>query len=107
MNLHPAWQYDEMKQVGKDYGSLAEVEAYDARHGKFRNVEKENEEILGKLGIRSGHPAAVTCQSSVCPLHLICSSSVPVRLYPRLQEMAILHPVGCLTPDRRVCYMIY
>ncbi len=54
MNAHPSWQYDEMKQVGKDYGSIAEVEAYDARHGKFRNVEKENEDILDKLGIRSG-----------------------------------------------------
>ena len=55
MNNHPAWQYDEMKQIGKDYGSLAEVEAYDARHGKFRNVEKENEEILEKLAIRPEH----------------------------------------------------
>ncbi len=48
----PSWQYDEMKQIGKDYGSLAEVEAYDARHGKFRNVEKENDDILAKLGVR-------------------------------------------------------
>ncbi len=55
MNAYPPWQYDEMKQIGKDYGSLAEVEAYDARHGKFRNVEKENEAILAKLGIGPGH----------------------------------------------------
>jgi cyclopropane fatty-acyl-phospholipid synthase-like methyltransferase len=49
---HPLWQYDEMKQIGKDYSDLAEVEAYDARHGKFRNVEKENEDILAKLHIQ-------------------------------------------------------
>jgi putative AdoMet-dependent methyltransferase len=55
MEAYPGWQYDEMKQIGKDYGSLAEVEAYDARHGKFRNVDRENEEILERLGIRPDH----------------------------------------------------
>jgi len=52
MNSYPAWQYDETQQVGKDYGSMAEVEAYDQRHGKFRNVQKENDEILNVLAIR-------------------------------------------------------
>ena len=55
MNEHPSWQYDEMKQIGKDYGSLAEVEAYDARHGKFRNIEKENADILEALGTQPDH----------------------------------------------------
>lgn len=55
MNDYPSWQYDEMKQIGKDYDDLAEVEAYDARHGKFRNVEKENELILEKLCVKLEH----------------------------------------------------
>jgi putative AdoMet-dependent methyltransferase len=55
MSEYPSWQYDEMKQIGKDYDSLAEVEAYDARHGKFRDVEKENEEILESLHVQPDH----------------------------------------------------
>jgi putative AdoMet-dependent methyltransferase len=52
MNRYPAWQYDEFRQIGTDYGSLAEVEAYDARHAKFRNVEKENDAVLEALRTR-------------------------------------------------------
>jgi putative AdoMet-dependent methyltransferase len=52
MNEYVSWQYDEMKQIGRDFGDPAEVEAYDARHGKFRNVEKENDEVLAKLDVR-------------------------------------------------------
>lgn len=55
MSEYPSWQYDEMKQIGKDYGDLAEVEAYDVRHGKFRNVEKENERILENLCLKPEH----------------------------------------------------
>ena len=55
MNNYPAWQYDEMKQIGKDYGNLEEVEAYDVRHGKFRDIEKENEAILESLRVKTDH----------------------------------------------------
>jgi len=55
MTEHPSWQYDEMQQIGKDYDDLTEVEAYDARHGRFRDVEKENEDILKSLDLRSDH----------------------------------------------------
>lgn len=55
MSEYPSWQYDEMKQIGKDYGSVAEVEAYDARHGRFRDVEKENESIVKGLRLRPDH----------------------------------------------------
>lgn len=43
MSTTPRWQYDEMKQVGIDYSDLAEVERYDARHSRFRDVDKINE----------------------------------------------------------------
>lgn len=51
----PKWLYDEIKQVGKDYADISEVEQYDAFHSKFRNVEKENEEILNRLAIGKNH----------------------------------------------------
>lgn len=55
MSEYPAWQYDEMRQIGKDYGDPAEVEAYDIRHGKFRDIEKENEIILENLRVQPEH----------------------------------------------------
>jgi ubiquinone/menaquinone biosynthesis C-methylase UbiE len=44
-----------MRQIGRDYGTAAEAEAYDARHARFRNVEKENEAILESLCIEPEH----------------------------------------------------
>lgn len=55
MSEYPSWQYDEMRQIGKDYGNIAEVEAYDARHGKFRDIEKENNLILETLNVQKDH----------------------------------------------------
>lgn len=55
MSEHPSWQYDELKQIGKDYNDPAEVESYDDRHGRFRDVEKENEGILQALGVKPEH----------------------------------------------------
>ena len=52
MSTVPSWQFNEMKQVGKDYADVAEVQAFDAFHGKLRNVEKENEAILALLSIQ-------------------------------------------------------
>ncbi len=55
MDSYPSWQYEEMKQIGKDYGDRAEVEAYDARHARFRDVEKENEAILKGIRLQPEH----------------------------------------------------
>jgi hypothetical protein len=44
MNEYPSWQYDEMKQVGKDY---------DLRHRKFRL--KKNELLLESLRVKPEH----------------------------------------------------
>lgn len=54
MNERPQWQYDEMHQVGVDYADPQAVAVYDARHRKFRDVEKENEAILDGLDVRAG-----------------------------------------------------
>jgi putative AdoMet-dependent methyltransferase len=51
MSTVPAWQYDEFKQIGTDYDSIAEVEAYDRRMQSLRNVAQEAEHILGVLDV--------------------------------------------------------
>lgn len=45
------WQYDEFKQVGKDYSSQQEVEIYDASHADFRDIEQECKAILDAISI--------------------------------------------------------
>jgi putative AdoMet-dependent methyltransferase len=42
----PVWQYDEMKQVGRDYSDPVEVNKYDLRHRNFMDFDKECEKIL-------------------------------------------------------------
>ncbi len=74
MSNLPAWQFDEMKQVGKDYAEASEVEAFDAFHGKLRDVEKENEAIIKTLSIQKHHSVidfgagtgAFAIQSAAC-----------------------------------------
>jgi len=53
MSDHSTWQYDEFKQVGKDYGDPAEVEVYDASHGDFRDLEGEADTVLDRLALGS------------------------------------------------------
>jgi len=53
MNIPSSWQYDEFKQVGKDYGDSAEVEAYDASHGEFRDIQAEANAVLDLLALGS------------------------------------------------------
>ncbi len=55
MSDFPAWQFDELKQVGKDYADVSEVEAFDVFHGQFRDVKKENERIIETLSIQKQH----------------------------------------------------
>lgn len=52
MSNQPQWQYDEMQQIGKDYGDVSEVEAYDARHSKLRNAKQEIQSIIDRLDIQ-------------------------------------------------------
>ncbi len=46
------WLYDEMKQVGVDYTRITEIEDYDNRMGKLRDIKKESEDIINLLGIK-------------------------------------------------------
>ena len=48
-----SWQYDEFKQVGKDYSEPTEVEIYDATHADFRDQEAESNQVLDTLEIKT------------------------------------------------------
>jgi ubiquinone/menaquinone biosynthesis C-methylase UbiE len=50
-----SWQYDEMIHIGEDFANREVVEAYDASHRRFRNVEKENETIIKGLCVQKNH----------------------------------------------------
>ena len=52
---NPSWYFDEFNQVGIDYSRIEEVEAYDARYAKFRNVVDENNAILDALKVQPDH----------------------------------------------------
>jgi len=46
------WQFDESIPVGSDFTSLEVVEAYDAFHRRFRDVDKENAAIIAGLDLQ-------------------------------------------------------
>ena len=50
---HPVWQYDEFKQVGKDYSNQTEVENYESSHADFRDIEAESHRVLAALAVKS------------------------------------------------------
>ncbi|MEN8140843.1 MAG: class I SAM-dependent methyltransferase [Thermodesulfobacteriota bacterium] len=54
MKNHLSWQYDEFKQVGKDYADGEEASNYDARHADFRDMEAESNKVLDTLGLKMG-----------------------------------------------------
>jgi len=50
MKSMPLWQYDELNHPGEDFDFEAEV--YDEKWRKFRDVQKENEELLSRLNLQ-------------------------------------------------------
>ena len=48
------WTYDEMKHVGTDYESADEVDDYDRRMSRVRDIAAEIEEALSALELSSG-----------------------------------------------------
>ena len=67
---NPSWYYNEMVQVGADFTKREVVEAYDNRHRRFRDIDKENEVILAGLGLQSGYTLAdIGCGTGALVLH--------------------------------------
>ncbi|MFC1925927.1 class I SAM-dependent methyltransferase [Chloroflexota bacterium] len=53
MTEHPSWQYDEFRQIGRDYGDPAHVEDYDSRHSAYRDIDAECQSTLDSLDLPS------------------------------------------------------
>ncbi len=51
MDRQPAWQWNEIQQVGTDYSDVAEVERYEQCMGQFRDLAAEDAAILETLGL--------------------------------------------------------
>jgi putative AdoMet-dependent methyltransferase len=51
----PKWFYNEMKHSGVDYTDTAQVQAYDARHQRFRDYQKAATVIIEKLDLGPEH----------------------------------------------------
>ena len=50
--IFPAWQYDEMQQVGTDYTDAAHVEAYDGQMQRLRDVKEETKGIIQSINLK-------------------------------------------------------
>lgn len=54
MKQPPAWQFDEFRQIGRDYRSAEEVRIYDETHGRFRDLAAEANSALDALAVEAG-----------------------------------------------------
>lgn len=58
MSNHPLWQWDESVPISTDFSDRSVVEAYDARHRQFRDIDGENADRLAKLKLQPGQTVA-------------------------------------------------
>ena len=88
----PEWQWDERVQVGTDYQDPAEVAAYDARMGRFRDVQAENRAILEALALTpeqillefgTGTGSFAIAAAGVCAAVYACDVSPMMLAYAR------------------------
>jgi putative AdoMet-dependent methyltransferase len=88
----PKWFYNEMKHSGVDYTDTAHVQAYDARHQRFRDYQKASAAIIEKLGIGPEHTvidmgagtgAFALCAAPKCKYIYAVDVSQPMLAYSR------------------------
>lgn len=53
--MNPRWLFNEMRPSGTDYTDLKNVQEYDEKMKKIRNVAQESAEIIAQLGLTSEH----------------------------------------------------
>ena len=51
MKSNQKWFYDENIQVGTDYQDISNVQAYDLQMAKFRDVKKEETDIIEAISL--------------------------------------------------------
>jgi ubiquinone/menaquinone biosynthesis C-methylase UbiE len=49
------WYFNELQQVGVDYADIKEVQAYDLRMQKIRDVNKEIQDIMSAINLKEEH----------------------------------------------------
>ena len=55
MKSFPGWYFNELQQVGIDYTDIKEVQAYDLRMQRIRDVNKEIQEIMTEINLNEEH----------------------------------------------------
>ncbi len=48
------WYFNELQQVGLDYTDIKEVQAYDLRMKKIRDIKKEIQDMVSEINIKKG-----------------------------------------------------
>jgi putative AdoMet-dependent methyltransferase len=71
--VHPKWQYDEMKPCGVNFNRITVARAYDKRHQRLRNYKAESEEIIALLGLEANQTVLdMGCGTGAFTIHAAC-----------------------------------
>lgn len=87
----PAWQYDEMKQIGTDYASEDEVRQYDERMGRFRDRAADADAIIEAIGLDHDHIVMeIGCGTAEFAIHASerCERVIAIDISPVMLEYA-------------------
>ncbi len=97
MQQIPKWQYNERKFAGVDFADISEVQAYDERMSKIRDVETESKSIIKVLApppsatlleIGAGTGAFSMEAAKYCAKVIALDVSVPMIEYAKRKALA-------------------
>jgi len=70
MQTIPEWQYNEFEHTGVNYADAEIAQDYDQQHQRFRNYQKDTEQIMGLLGLdKSQTVIDMGCGTGAFALH--------------------------------------
>ena len=94
--MHPAWQYDELRQVGVNFENAAQVAAYDAKQGsdpeaeraliaswRFRRAPSSSIWVVAQRPLR-GQPPGMVQWSTRSTSRRRCSTTLATRREPKV-----------------------
>jgi ubiquinone/menaquinone biosynthesis C-methylase UbiE len=91
----PGWQYDEMKFCSVKFDSAKRARAYDKSHQRFRDFEKESEEIISLLCLNASHTVLdMGCGTGAFTIHAakhlrkVCAVDVSKAMLRRARKKA-------------------
>ncbi|MDD2402306.1 MAG: class I SAM-dependent methyltransferase [Clostridia bacterium] len=91
MKQNSKWHYDEFEQVGVDYTDLQEVQAYDLRMQKLRNIKQECEYIRGLIKTTSSDcilEIGTGTGELALDFSAYCRKVIAIDVSPRMIELA-------------------